>query len=41
MKMFTKDLEVVTASSYLKMFYNKTGAIIGASTFHTYPLSQP
>ena len=24
--MFTKDLEVVTASSYLKMLYNKTGA---------------
>ena len=26
MKMFTKDLEVVTASSYLTMLYNKTGA---------------
>ena len=24
--MFTKDLEVVTASSYLTMLYNKTGA---------------
>ena len=26
MKMFTKDLEVVRASSYLTMLYNKTGA---------------
>ena len=26
MKMFTKDLEVVTASSYLTMLYNKIGA---------------